>query len=91
MNGVEAWLAVLIHVDGHGARPDRAGTWATLRASAPQVRWWGWKSFVDEDHPTLDPTQAHQVQPAPDLVTYREAGSATAAVTCLDSRDRPEE
>ncbi|MHB1489771.1 MAG: hypothetical protein ACYCTH_04660 [Cellulomonas sp.] len=64
-------LAVLIHVDGQGAQPDKAGTWATLRASAPQVRWWGWKNFVDEDHPMLDPTQTYQVQPTPDLVTYQ--------------------
>ncbi|OIQ76033.1 hypothetical protein GALL_422950 [mine drainage metagenome] len=64
-------LAVLIHVDGQGAQPDKAGTWATLRASAPQVRWWGWKNFVDEDHPMLDPTQTCQVQPTPDLVTYQ--------------------
>ncbi len=91
MNGVTAWLAVLIHVDGQGAQPDKAGTRATLRAAAPQLRWWGWRNVVDEDHPMLDPTQTHQVQSAPDLVTYREPGSATAAVTCLDSKDRPEE
>ncbi|HUX70050.1 MAG TPA: hypothetical protein VMV41_06045, partial [Cellulomonadaceae bacterium] len=64
-------LAVLIHVDGQGSQPAKAGTWATLRASAPQVRWWGWKNFVDEDHPMLDPTQTYQVQPTPDLVTYQ--------------------
>jgi hypothetical protein len=64
-------LAVLIHVDGQGSQPAKAGTWATLRAAAPQVRWWGWKNFVDEDHPMLDPTQTYQVQPTPDLVTYQ--------------------
>lgn len=64
-------LAVLVHVDGQGSQPAKAGTWATLRAAAPQVRWWGWKNFVDEDHPMLDPTQTYQVQPTPDLVTYQ--------------------
>ena len=64
-------LAVLIHVDGQGSQPAKAGTWATLRAAAPQVRWWGWKNFVDEDHPMLDPTQTYQVRPTPDLVTYQ--------------------
>jgi hypothetical protein len=64
-------LAVLVHVDGQGSQPAKAGTWATLHAAAPQVRWWGWKNFVDEDHPMLDPTQTYQVQPTPDLVTYQ--------------------
>lgn len=63
-------LAPLIHVDGQGSQPAKAGTWATLRAGAPPVRW-GWKNFYDEDVPMLDPVQTYQVQPVPDLVTYQ--------------------
>lgn len=63
-------LAVVIHVDGQGSQPAKAGTWATLRAGAPPVRW-GWKNFVDEDAPMLDPVQTYGVQPVPDLVTYQ--------------------
>ena len=42
-----------------------------MRAAAPNVRLWGWKNFIDEDLPTLDPAQTYQVQPTPDLVTYQ--------------------
>ncbi|GIG19974.1 hypothetical protein Cch01nite_06980 [Cellulomonas chitinilytica] len=63
-------LAVVIHVDGQGTQPAKAGTWATLRAGAPPVHW-GWKNFYDEDQPMLDPAQTYAVQPVPDLVTYQ--------------------
>ncbi|WP_246036716.1 hypothetical protein [Cellulomonas telluris] len=63
-------LATVIHVDGQGGQPAKAGTWATLRAGAPPVHW-GWKNFYDEDTPMLDPVQTYQVQPVPDLVTYQ--------------------
>ncbi|QHT58304.1 hypothetical protein GXP71_08820 [Cellulomonas sp. H30R-01] len=63
-------LATVIHVDGQGSQPAKAGTWATLRNGAPAVHW-GWKNFVDEDKPMLDPAQTYAVQPVPDLVTYQ--------------------
>lgn len=63
-------LAVVIHVDGQGSQPAKAGTWNALRTDAPPVHW-GWKNFYDEDVPMLDPTQTYQVQPVPDLVTYQ--------------------
>jgi hypothetical protein len=64
-------LALMVHVDGQGTQPAKAGTWAALRAAAPNVPLWGWKNFIDEDLPMLDPTQTYQVQPTPDLVTYQ--------------------
>ena len=63
-------LAVLIHVDGQGSQPAKAGTWAALRNGAPPVAW-GWKNFLDEDVPMLTPEQTFQVQPVPELVTYQ--------------------
>lgn len=63
-------LAIVIHVDGQGTQPGKAGTWNTLRADAPPVHW-GWKNFYDEDKPMLDPTQTYAVQPVPDLVSYQ--------------------
>ncbi|GEK19490.1 hypothetical protein CXY01_00100 [Cellulomonas xylanilytica] len=63
-------LAIVIHVDGQGSQPAKAGTWNALRTDAPPVHW-GWKNFYDEDVPMLDPTQTYQVQPVPDLVTYQ--------------------
>ncbi|RMI07113.1 hypothetical protein [Cellulomonas triticagri] len=63
-------LAVIIHADGQGSQPAKAGTWTTLHQGAPDVHW-GWKNFYDEDTPMLDPAQTYQVQPVPDLVTYQ--------------------
>ncbi|GIG35674.1 hypothetical protein [Cellulomonas pakistanensis] len=63
-------LAMIIHADGQGSQPAKAGTWATLRQGAPDVHW-GWKNFYDEDTPMLDPAQTYAVQPVPDLVTYQ--------------------
>lgn len=63
-------LAMIIHADGQGSQPAKAGTWATLHQGAPDVHW-GWKNFYDEDTPMLDPPQTYAVQPVPDLVTYQ--------------------
>lgn len=63
-------LAMIIHADGQGSQPAKAGTWAALHQGAPEVHW-GWKNFYDEDTPMLDPAQTYQVQPTPDLVTYQ--------------------
>ncbi|MDM7831577.1 hypothetical protein [Cellulomonas edaphi] len=63
-------LALLIHVDGQGTQPAKRGTWKALRAGAPEVRW-GWKNFVDEDHPMLSPRKTYAIRPKPDLVTYQ--------------------
>ncbi len=63
-------LALIIHADGQGSQPAKAGTWATLHQGAPPVHW-GWKNFYDEDTPMLDPAQTYAVQPVPDLVTYQ--------------------
>ena len=63
-------LATIIHADGQGSQPAKAGTWATLHQGAPDVHW-GWKNFYDEDTPMLDPAQTYAVQPVPDLVTYQ--------------------
>lgn len=64
-------LATVLHVDGQGSQPAKAGTWAALRRDAPAGLWWGWKNFVDEDVPMLTPEQTVQVSPVPDLVTYQ--------------------
>ena len=64
-------LAVMVHVDGQGSQPAKAGTWAALRRDAPAGLFWGWKNFIDEDVPMLTPEQTLQVVPTPDLITYQ--------------------
>jgi hypothetical protein len=64
-------LAILVHVDGQGTQPAKAGTWGTLHANAPSIRWWGWKNFYDEDSPMLSPQQTMQVQPTPNFISYQ--------------------
>jgi hypothetical protein len=64
-------LAVVLHVDGQGGQPAKAGTWALLHEGAPPGVHWGWKNFYGEDTPMLDPVQTMAVQPIPDLITYQ--------------------
>ncbi|KFF60146.1 hypothetical protein JF66_06325 [Cryobacterium sp. MLB-32] len=65
-------LAVLLHVDGLGGQPDKQATWSTLHRDAPAGVAWGWKNFIDEDHPMLTPDQTMTgVSPTPDLITYQ--------------------
>ncbi|WP_336923389.1 hypothetical protein [Aquipuribacter sp. SD81] len=64
-------VAVVVHVDGQGSQPAKQDTWRTLQRYAPDIEWWGWKNFVDEDSPMLTPEQTVQVEPRPVLVTYQ--------------------
>jgi len=64
-------LAVVVHVDGQGSQPAKAGTWTALQRGAPAGVHWGWKNFYDEDSPMLDPAQTYRVRPLPDLVSYQ--------------------
>ena len=65
-------LAVLIHVDGQGAQPDKQTTWHTLRQHAPSVEHWGWKNFYDEDVPMLSAEETMTlVEPTPDFISYQ--------------------
>jgi hypothetical protein len=65
-------LAMLVHADGQGGQPDKQATWRALHADAPAGMAWGWKNFIDEDHPMLSPEQTmRDVSPVPDLVTYQ--------------------
>ena len=64
-------VSVLIHADGQGTQPAKRGTWKTLHKGAPKGVRWGWKNFIDEDHPTLTPKQTYQVTPRPDFVSYQ--------------------
>lgn len=66
-----AELQIVLHVDGQGSQPAKAGTWKALQRDAPAGVLWGWKNFVDEDHPMLTPEQTYRVKPAPVLVTYQ--------------------
>ncbi|MPV37540.1 hypothetical protein GB881_10915 [Georgenia subflava] len=64
-------LAVVVHVDGQGSQGAKQATWRTLHANAPNVAWWGWKNFYDEDVPMLTPEQTMQVEPRPAFVSYQ--------------------
>nr|WP_228512204.1 hypothetical protein [Clavibacter sp. VKM Ac-2872] len=65
-------LAMLVHADGQGGQPDKQATWRALHVDAPAGMAWGWKNFIDEDHPMLTPEQTMtEVSPVPDLVTYQ--------------------
>ncbi len=63
-------LAVLVHADGFGTQGMKTDTWNALRQSAPTV-FWGWKNFIDEDRPMLEPEQTMQVSSDIVFVSYQ--------------------
>ena len=65
-------LAFVIQMDGQGSQPAKQDTWRALRANAPKAIRFGWKNFIDEDHPMLTPKQTmRQVKPTPVWVSYQ--------------------
>ncbi|MGJ9411924.1 hypothetical protein ACHAAC_04360 [Aeromicrobium sp. CF4.19] len=64
-------LTTVIHVDGQGTPGAKRDTWGTIRRGAPEGIAWGWKNFIDEDEPMLDPRATWRIDPTPDLVTYQ--------------------
>lgn len=66
-------LETLVHVDGQGGQPAKQATWGALTQETEQQDfWWGWKNFIDEDQPMLNPQETmSQVSPTPDLITYQ--------------------
>ncbi|HLT85010.1 MAG TPA: hypothetical protein VKZ83_12320, partial [Phototrophicaceae bacterium] len=65
-------IAVLVHADGQGGQGAKQDTWRTLHAHGPDIEWWGWKNFYDEDSPMLTPEQTmSQVDPEPHFISYQ--------------------
>lgn len=64
-------VAVLIHADGQGTQPQKNDTWQALLKDAPEGVHWGWKNFIDEDHPMLTPEQTYRIEPQPHFVSYQ--------------------
>ena len=64
-------LEVLIHVDGQGSQPAKQETWRTLLRHGPDIEWWGWKNFYDEDSPMLTPEETAEVEPFPHFISYQ--------------------
>jgi hypothetical protein len=62
-------LAVVQHVDGFGAPPNKLGKYRELQR--PQQMHLGFKLFYTQDTPMLTAAQALALQPVPDLVTYQ--------------------
>jgi hypothetical protein len=63
-------LALMVHADGFGTQGMKRDTWNVLRQNSPNV-YWGWKNFIDEDRPMLDPAQTMQVSPDIVFVSYQ--------------------
>ena len=62
-------LAVVQHIDGFGAPPNKLGKYRELQR--PQQMHLGFKLFYTQDTPMLTAAQALALQPAPDLITYQ--------------------
>jgi hypothetical protein len=63
-------LAVMVHADGFGTQGMKDDTWNALRQGSPNV-FWGWKNFIDEDRPMLDPAQTLQISSDIVFVSYQ--------------------
>jgi hypothetical protein len=70
LNTAHDELATLIHADGFGTQDMKRGTWDAMRQNSPNV-YWGWKNFIDEDRPMLDPAQTMQMSPDIVFVSYQ--------------------
>ncbi len=66
-------LAITMHVDGQGAQGAKQDTWRALHDYAPNMPFWGWKNFYDEDSPAmLTPEQTIAgVDPTPIFISYQ--------------------
>lgn len=64
-------LATVIHVDGHGSRGEKLGTWDEVRGGLDPRIFVAWKNFHDEDKPVFTPEETMAVEPRPWLVTYQ--------------------
>lgn len=64
-------VALLIHADGNGTTEAKKDTWNNVRRGAPEGMHWGWKNFIDEDSPMLNPEQTYSIDPRPDYVSYQ--------------------
>lgn len=64
-------IEFLLHADGQGSQGAKQGTWATLLGYAPNIEYWGWKNFYDEDSPMLTPEETYNVEPLPHFVSYQ--------------------
>lgn len=62
-------LAVVQHVDGFGAPPNKLGKYQQLQR--PQQFHQGFKLFYTQDTPMLTPEQTLALSPAPEFVTYQ--------------------
>ena len=70
LNTAHDELALMVHADGFGTQGMKRDTWNALRQNSPNV-YWGWKNFIDEDQPMLDPAQTMQVSPDIVFVSYQ--------------------
>ncbi|WP_420098894.1 cell wall-binding repeat-containing protein [Corynebacterium sp.] len=64
-------VAVAVHCDGHGPQGVKMETWNVVRQGLDPAIALGWKNFIDEDEPMLDPAQTAAVEPTPDIVSYQ--------------------
>ncbi|WP_206446563.1 hypothetical protein [Agrococcus sp. KRD186] len=64
-------LALVLHVDGNGTQPAKLETWRALQRDLPAGIALGWKNFIDEDRPMLDPAGTMAIEPTPVFVSYQ--------------------
>jgi hypothetical protein len=71
LNTVHKELNYLIQMDGQGGQPAKQDTWRAITATPPPNVYFGWKNFMGEDAPMLDPAATMQVVPQPWYISYQ--------------------
>lgn len=64
-------VSIAVHCDGHGPQGVKMETWNVVRQGLDPAIALGWKNFIDEDDPMLDPAQTAAIAPTPDIVSYQ--------------------
>lgn len=64
-------ISWIIQMDGLGAQTTKQETWRTIQRDLPPNIHMGWKNFIDEDKPMLNPNETMLVSPKPYYVSYQ--------------------
>jgi hypothetical protein len=71
LNTAHPELAFVIQMDGQGTQPAKQDTWRAITTAPPPNTAFGWKNFIDEDSPMLDPESTMQAAPPPWYISYQ--------------------
>ena len=64
-------LAIVMNMDGQGTPAMKQQTWNAVTSAAPPGVPFGWKNFLVNDQPMLNPSQTMKSTPQPVMISYQ--------------------